>query len=273
MIASLGVPNDESKRLLLLTKRYWVVAAIFSFMIAAAASSGAASATPSGRALPGSGGPVQNAINAAHQYLRFQAFSKQGLIDQLDSSYGDGYSVSVATAAVNGLQVSWNAEAVLAAKQYLRNQSFSCRGLIQQLSSSFGDKFTLAQAQYAAHKIGLCGSSSSTHSDAGSSRSSILARNATKSAQQYLQNQAFSKQGLIDQLDSHYGDKYPVSVATAAVNSLQVSWSAEAVLAARQYLRNQSFSCRGLIQQLSSSFGDKFTLAQAQYAAHRVGLC
>ena len=273
MIASLGIPDD--KRDLVRTKRcwYWVVAAIFSFMILAAANSGSASATPSGRASSGSGGPVQNAINSAKQYLQFQAFSKQGLIDQLDSSYGDGYPVSVATAAVNSLRVNWNAEAVLAAKEYLQNQSFSCQGLIQQLSSSFGDKFTLAQAQYGVHEIGLCGSSGSTHSGAGSSHSSILERNAISSAKQYLQNQAFSRQGLIDQLDSSYGDKYPLSVATAAVNSLHVNWSAEAVLAAKQYLQTQSFSCQGLIQQLSSSFGDKFTLAQAQYAAHRVGLC
>jgi len=123
------------------------------------------------------------------------------------------------------------------------------------------------------HKIGLCGSSSSTHSARGLLTLSVLELNAINSAKQYLQNEAFSKQGLIDQLDSSYGDKYPVSVATAAVNSLHVNWDTEAVLAARQYLKNQSFSCQGLIQQLSSSFGDKFTLAQAQYAVHRVGLC
>ena len=274
MIASLGIPNGEQQRHWLRVKRYGVVVAIFGLMIAAAASSGPAGAASSKRAQPSSGGPVQNAINAAKQYLQFQAFSRQGLIDQLDSPYADGYSVTVATAAVNSLRVNWNAEAVLAAKGYLQDQSFSCQGLIQQLSSSFGDKFTLAQAEYGVHKVGLCGSSSSAHSGAGgSSHSSVLEQNAINSAKQYLQNEAFSKQGLIDQLDSSYGDKYPVSVAMAAVNSLRVNWNAEAVLAAKGYLQNQSFSCQGLIQQLSSSFGDKFTLAQAEYAAHKVGLC
>jgi len=155
MITSLGIRDDRPKHPSRRVKRCCVVSAIFSFMIAGTGS-GPANAATSGRVASGAGGPVQNAINSAKQYLEFQAFSKQGLIDQLASSYGDGYSVSVATAAVNSLRVDWNAEAVLAAKQYLRNQSFSCQGLIQQLSSSFGDKFTLAQAQYAAQKIGIC---------------------------------------------------------------------------------------------------------------------
>ena len=232
-------------------------------------------ATPSRTTASASGSsvPVQNAINSAKQYLQTEAFSKQGLIDQLDSPYGDQYPVSVATSAVNSLNVNWNAEAVLAAKQYLHTESFSCQGLIQQLSSSFGEKFTLAQAQYAAQNVGLCGSGGTTHPSTSSSGSSVIEQNAIKSAKQYLQTQAFSKQGLIDQLASAYGDKYPVNVATSAVNSLNVNWNAEAVLAAKQYLHTESFSCQGLIQQLSSSFGEKFTLAQAQYAAHKVGLC
>jgi Host cell surface-exposed lipoprotein len=251
----------------------WWALAILAAVIVAALSPGAASASPFRASSSSASGPVQNAINAAKQYLQYQPFSKQGLIDQLDSSYGNGYPVSVATAAVNSLNVNWNAEAVLAARQYLKDESFSCQGLIQQLSSSYGDKYTLAQAQYAARAVGLCGSVGKSNAGSGSSGSSALLRNAIRSAKQYLQNQAFSKQGLIDQLDSSYGDKYPVSVATAAVNSLKVNWNAEAVLAAKQYLQDQSFSCQGLIQQLSSSYGDKFTLAQAQYAARAVGLC
>ena len=35
-------------------------------------------------------------------------FSKQGLIDQLSSSAGDGYSVSDAAVAVDSLSVDWN---------------------------------------------------------------------------------------------------------------------------------------------------------------------
>ncbi len=120
----------------------------------------AASTPSSGSGAQSSSGNLttsqQNAVAAAKEYLSSQAFSQQGLIDQLSSSAGDGYSVSDATVAVDSLTVNWDAEAVQDAKQYLQNQSFSCQGLIQQLSSSAGDQFTEAQAQYAATKVGLC---------------------------------------------------------------------------------------------------------------------
>ena len=45
----------------------------------------------------------QSAVEEANQYLSTQAFSQQGLIDQLDSSAGSGYSVNDATVAVDSL--------------------------------------------------------------------------------------------------------------------------------------------------------------------------
>jgi len=98
----------------------------------------------------------QNAVAAANNYLSMKGFSRQGLIDQLSSSAGDGYPVNDATVAVDSLHVDWNAEAVKSAKDYLKMTSFSCQGLIDQLSSSAGEQFTAAQAQYAASKVGLC---------------------------------------------------------------------------------------------------------------------
>jgi host cell surface-exposed lipoprotein len=91
--------------------------------------------------------------------------------------------------------------------------------------------------------------------------------NARESAQQYLDYSGFSRQGLIDQLSSEYGDQYPVEVATAAVDSLRVDWNAEAVEAAESYLEFQAFSHAGLVDQLSSEYGDQFTREQAEYGA------
>ena len=99
----------------------------------------------------------QNAIQAAQQYLSLgTGFSQVGLIQQLSSSAGDGYPLAIATAAVDSLNVDWNAQAVLAAKGYLGISSFSCSGLEQQLDSSSGSQFTVAQATYAATQVGLC---------------------------------------------------------------------------------------------------------------------
>lgn len=91
--------------------------------------------------------------------------------------------------------------------------------------------------------------------------------NARRSAQGYLDYAGFSRQGLIDQLSSEYGDQYPVEAATAAVDSLTVDWNAEAVEAAESYLEFMAFSRQGLIDQLSSEYGHQFTVEQATYGA------
>ena len=98
----------------------------------------------------------KQAVAEANQYLSTQAFSQQGLIDQLDSSAGGGFSVNDATVAVDSLTENWNAEAVQSAKDYLKTQAFSCSDLIAQLDSSAGGEFTVAQATYGATQAGDC---------------------------------------------------------------------------------------------------------------------
>ena len=85
----------------------------------------------------------QQAVGAAQDYLDFSSFSRQGLIDQLSSEYGDKFNVQDATVAVDSLNEDWNAQAVKSAKDYLDFSSFSCQGLIDQLSSQYGSKFTV----------------------------------------------------------------------------------------------------------------------------------
>jgi hypothetical protein len=97
----------------------------------------------------------RQAIGSAKDYLRYMPFSKQGLIDQLDSRYGEGYSKAVATYAVNHVRASWYHQAVRSAKSYLRFGHFSRSGLIQQLHSPYGEKFTYSQAVYAVNRVGL----------------------------------------------------------------------------------------------------------------------
>ena len=101
-------------------------------------------------------GPQKNAVRSAKQYLSIQGFSRHGLIEQLSSDAGDGYSVADATKAVDSLNVDWNQQAVRSAQQYLTIMGFSCKGLIEQLSSSAGDKYTVSQATYGARGAGAC---------------------------------------------------------------------------------------------------------------------
>lgn len=98
---------------------------------------------------------MANAVEAAEEYLKYSAFSRQGLIDQLSSEYGSGFKLHEATWAVGQLRVNWNRQAVRAAKEYLEYSAFSRQGLIDQLSSPYGSQFTLRQATHAVNKVGL----------------------------------------------------------------------------------------------------------------------
>ncbi len=99
----------------------------------------------------------QQAIDSAESYLSDgSGFSRYGLIQQLDSHYGAGFSRRLAVFAVDHVKVNWFHQAVISARGYLRSEpGWSYSGLVQQLHSTYGAGFTLAQAEYAAKKVGL----------------------------------------------------------------------------------------------------------------------
>ncbi|MCU7730924.1 Ltp family lipoprotein [Actinoplanes sp. KI2] len=97
----------------------------------------------------------QNAIRSAQSYIEFSAFSRKGLIEQLSSDGGDGYSVKAATYAVDSLHINFNEQAYKSAMSYLSISGFSRKGLIEQLSSDGGEGFTHSQAVYGVTKAGL----------------------------------------------------------------------------------------------------------------------
>ncbi|MFW0793261.1 Ltp family lipoprotein [Gordonia sp. CPCC 205515] len=91
----------------------------------------------------------ENAIGKAKDYLAYSAFSRTGLIKQLEF---EGFTESDATFAVDSLKVNWNAQAVQKAKDYLSYSSFSHSGLVEQLEF---EGFTAAQAEYGVRGAGL----------------------------------------------------------------------------------------------------------------------
>ena len=90
----------------------------------------------------------QNALKEAISYLGVSAFSKQGLIEQLEY---EGYSLAEATYAVENCGANWNAQAAKSAKQYLDIMSFSRSGLIDQL---LHEGFTQEEAAYGVKAVG-----------------------------------------------------------------------------------------------------------------------
>lgn len=90
----------------------------------------------------------QNALDTAHAYLDFMAFSHSRLIKQLEY---EGYSAEEAKYAADNCGADWNEQAAKKAQDYLDLKSFSRSGLIKQLEY---EGFTSAQAEYGAQAVG-----------------------------------------------------------------------------------------------------------------------
>lgn len=90
----------------------------------------------------------KNAVKKAEIYLKIMAFSKQGLIDQLEY---EGFTNAESEYGVNHIDVDWNEQAAKKAEKYLEIMSFSKKGLIDQLEY---EGFTRQQAEYGAQSVG-----------------------------------------------------------------------------------------------------------------------
>ena len=93
--------------------------------------------------------PQENAVRSARSYLDFTAFSRSGLINQLEF---EGFSTADATTAVDSLDVDYNEQAAKSAQSYLEFTGFSRSGLIDQLMF---EGFTQEQATYGVDQTGL----------------------------------------------------------------------------------------------------------------------
>ena len=91
----------------------------------------------------------KNAVGTAKSYLSFSAFSRQGLIEQLEY---EGYSPALATFGTDHAGANWYRQAVKSAKSYLSFMSFSHSGLVDQLVY---EGFTDAQAEYGVSHNGI----------------------------------------------------------------------------------------------------------------------
>ena len=153
----------------------------------------------------------QNAAREAMLYLEYMEFSRQGLIDQLSSLYGGGYTVSEAEYAMEYLEennlVDWNEQAYKNAISYIEMMPFSRQGLIDQLTSEYGSQFTAEEAEYAVSTL---------------EKNKLVDWNeqAVRDARSYLEMMAFSKQELINQLSSEYGSKFTKEQAEYAASVL-----------------------------------------------------
>ena len=90
-----------------------------------------------------------NAVGKALDYIDYSAFSKKGLINQLEF---EGFSTADSEFAVDHIDVDWFEQAALKAAEYLDYSSFSRKGLIDQL---LFEGFTQDEAVYGVDQTGL----------------------------------------------------------------------------------------------------------------------
>ncbi|HEY2638945.1 MAG TPA: Ltp family lipoprotein [Streptosporangiaceae bacterium] len=99
----------------------------------------------------------QQAIDAAKNYISDgQGFSAYSLLNQLTSSFGNGFTQADAQFAISKIAPDWNQQAADAAHNYMSDgQGFSCSSLLDQLTSQYGNGFTHDQAEYGVQSVGL----------------------------------------------------------------------------------------------------------------------
>jgi len=162
-----------------------------------------AAATPSQAAAPAGSVAQLQALAAAKTYLDSgMGFSQAGLLAQLTSSAGNGFSQTDAQWAIDRSGADWNAQALSAAEAYLKSgMGFSEASLTQQLTSSAGNQFAPDQA---AHAVANAGADWNAQ--------------AVDAAKGYIASgMGFSRQSLIDQLTSSAGNQFtPDQAAYAA---------------------------------------------------------
>lgn len=117
------------------------------------------------------------AVNKASEYLKYYAFSRDGLVSQLVYV---GFSTADAGFGADNCGADWNEEALEKAQEYLKFTAFSCSGLATQLEFQ---KFTAEQAKYGAVN---CGANWSEQ--------------AAKKAKEYLAYSSLSRDELLSQL-------------------------------------------------------------------------
>lgn len=91
----------------------------------------------------------KNAVKKAIAYLGYSAYSRDGLIAQLEY---EQFSHADAVYGTDNSGANWNEQAAKKAKQYMEYSAYSRGGLIEQLMY---EKFTQAQAEYGANAVGL----------------------------------------------------------------------------------------------------------------------
>lgn len=210
-------------------------------------------------------GNDKDAYEDALIYLDMTGFSRQGLIDQLTSEWGGGYSLEDATMAVNVIEangeVDWNEQAVMAALNYAESMNYSEKTVLEELKSDMAGQFTKEQAEYAINYI-------------NENKLVDWDEIAFEAAKVSLESMAYSRDGLIANLEGEYDGNFTHDQAVRAVERIEseehIDWNEQAYRCAMEYMEYFDMPKDELYDQLTSEYGDMFTKEQADYAMSKI---
>jgi hypothetical protein len=138
--------------------------------------------------------------------------------------------------------------------------------VVVSIASSGGDSTNSDANDYTQSQEDLATDNGAQTNEESNSGETVSQENARKSAKNYLDTLAFSRTGLIKQLEF---EGFSTEDATYAVDALNPDWNEQAAKSAKNYLDTMAFSRAGLIEQL---IFEGFTQEQAEYGVSTTGL-
>jgi len=147
---------------------------------------------------------AEDAADAAEAENAAAEAEKKAADDAAKKAAEDAAAAAAAAAeAAKGTVSQQNAYG--SAKSYLSFKGFSRAGLIEQLSSEYGEGFPAADAEFAVARL---------EAEGGVDWNA----EAAESAKSYLEFKSFSRQGLLEQLSSPYGEQFTPEQAEYGVS-------------------------------------------------------
>lgn len=202
-------------------------------------------------------GWVERAYTGISEHATTAWLGRSGLIAELESGWHSAETISAIMQKIDDLEIDWYEQALVFARRHAPTSGF------MNTENRFRDwmvgeiGFSLSEAQYAYGII---------KDELNIVRETVSQRNAVLMAINYLNLMAFSRSGLISQLEFE-GFSYEDAVHGA--DNAGADWYEQATLKAKAYLDIMPFSRQGLVDQLVF---DGFTQTQAEHGVNETGL-
>lgn len=191
----------------------------------------------------GSSPDGEKALEEAKNFIKYGAYSYEGLIDIL---LYKGYTAEAAELAADNCEADWKEEALQSAEQYLSSLGISYDGLIDMLEY---EKFNQEEIDYAMSRITV-----------------DWKEEALQEAQEYVTYLSISYDRIMELLEFEGFSKEEIDYA---MNNLEADWNEEALGCLEEYVSNNASASKDDVVDYLEM--EKFTSDQIDYALKQAG--